>query len=132
MHPKRTTLASILARIAYKILSLKCLCTHELATPYLSELLTVHNPTRSLGSSDTLQTVTPRWSLNILHKCAIIYEKLIFPHVYHRHVAYKRKTLVTISTSLVSKVSDSYIITLTLNVVLYAALPCLFTAYSTR
>ena len=58
----------------------------------------------------------------ILHKCASILWK-----------ANLKNILETISPNLLpKKVSDSYTITLTLNDVLYAALPCLFAAYSTR
>uniref|UniRef100_A0A8C7ZVF8 Reverse transcriptase domain-containing protein n=1 Tax=Oryzias sinensis TaxID=183150 RepID=A0A8C7ZVF8_9TELE len=47
-------------RITYKILIITFKALHNLAPPYLSELLTVATPTRSLRSSSSLQLAIPR------------------------------------------------------------------------
>ena len=47
------------SRIRYKVLLLAFKCQHGLAPEYLSELLTVYSPPRSLRSSAQLQLVQP-------------------------------------------------------------------------
>ena len=63
-HLKHLHWLPVQQRIKFKILTLTYKCLHGLAPQYLSDLLSVYNPSRTLRSSSSMQLVVPKTKLS--------------------------------------------------------------------